>query len=334
MASPLQRIAVTLGDPGGIGPELFLMLGEQTKTWANTALIGYGPAAALRAAAKVIEAPAWKAISRPAEATGSGLYLIDSSPWYNEHQWGRPSAEGGRAAHEALEAACMGLNGQQVTALLTLPIHKPSIQQKNFAFPGHTEYLAAKFDAASPLMEMVLEDFRLALVTALLPLAEVPAAITEDRLQQAFKRFNRSLRQDFGVEEPPIAVLGLNPHAGDDGLLGHEETAVIRPAIERARETGIHLHGPFAADGFFASGNYQGYAGILAMYHDQGLIPFKALTRGEGVNFTAGLPIVRTSPDHGTAFGLAGTGRAAPASSLNALKMALAVATRRSQVVD
>lgn len=197
--------------------------------------------------------------------------------------------------------------------------------------PGHTEFLAERTGAASFTMLLVSGDLRVGLVTTHLPLARVPAAVTENAVYDQIHSLHRSLHTDFGKGQPRIAVLGLNPHAGDGGVLGHEEQAIIRPAIEAARAEGIEAAGPFPADGFFGRRGFAHYDAVLAMYHDQGLAPFKALAMGSGVNYTAGLPIVRTSPDHGTGYDIAGRGEARPDSFRQAVYLAVDVARRRAR---
>lgn len=208
-----------------------------------------------------------------------------------------------------------------IDCIVTCPIDKFNMKAAGFEFPGHTEFFGAEY-SAEPLMIMATDTLKVSLVTAHIPISEVAAQITTSRIESRLQLFNKALMEDFGISRPTIAVLGLNPHAGDNGALGHEDSEVIRPAVIQAKKNGIVAMGPFSADGFFASGNYTKYDGVLAMYHDQGLIPFKTLARGQGVNVTAGLELIRTSPDHGTAFDLAGQGVANHQSFLHALYMA------------
>ncbi len=208
-----------------------------------------------------------------------------------------------------------------IDCIVTAPVDKNNLKVAGFEYPGHTEYFGANYDA-NPLMVMATDQLRVSIVTGHIPLSEVAAEITKDRISERLNKFNTALKEDFGIDRPTIAILGLNPHAGDNGAIGHEENEIIRPAVIEAKKKGIMALGPFSADGFFASGNYSKYDGILAMYHDQGLIPFKTLAQGRGVNVTAGLSLIRTSPDHGTAFDVAGKGIANHQSFLNALFMA------------
>ena len=238
---------------------------------------------------------------------------------------GESTPEAGEAAFIALERAVADLKEGKIDVLLTAPINKANIQSDTFRFAGHTEYLASACgDGAEPLMILFNDRIRVALVTTHLPLAKIAEAITEDAIVAKLQLFNQSLTSDFAIVKPRIAVLSLNPHAGDGGLLGAEEKEIIAPAIERARnQLKIHAFGPYPADGFFGNGLYTKFDGVLAMYHDQGLAPFKTLWMDSGVNFTAGLPYVRTSPDHGTGYDIAGKGVASEASMRAALYAAL-----------
>ncbi len=208
-----------------------------------------------------------------------------------------------------------------IDCIVTAPIDKNNMKAAGFEYPGHTEYFGDEYQG-DPLMIMATDKLRVSIVTGHIPLAEVAAAISKAAIEKKLHQFGNALVQDFGIQRPTIAVLGLNPHAGDNGVLGHEEEEVIRPVVIEAKKKGILAMGPFSPDGFFASGNYAKYDGVLAMYHDQGLIPFKTLAEGRGVNVTAGLDLVRTSPDHGTAFNIAGNGDARHHSFLQALYMA------------
>jgi len=242
---------------------------------------------------------------------------------------GSPSESGGTYAIKSLAAATQELKEGNIDALVTAPIHKKGMKEAGFEFAGHTEYLTKELDGKESLMLMVNDDLRVGVVTNHLPLKDVAAAITRERIINKLKILNHTLKRDFGIERPTIAILGLNPHAGDGGMLGEEEEKIIRPIIIESKKKGYFCNGPFPADGFFGSGQYRKFDGILAMYHDQGLVPFKALSFGDGVNFTAGLSAVRTSPDHGTAFDIAGQNIANPDSFRRALFLAIDIATQR-----
>ena len=238
-------------------------------------------------------------------------------------------SESGRAALEALEAATFDVLNGKLDALVTAPINKNTIQSEQFHFPGHTEYLESKDKGNKSLMILASDALRVALVTTHIPLRDVATTITEELILEKLRVLNRTLKEDFSIVRPRIAVFGINPHAGDNGLLGKEEETVIKPALSRAIEEGIVCVGPLAADGFFGSNKFQHYDGVLAMYHDQGLAPFKALAMEEGVNVTAGLSFVRTSPAHGTAYDIAGKGIADEESMRQAIYMAYDIVNSR-----
>jgi 4-hydroxythreonine-4-phosphate dehydrogenase len=244
---------------------------------------------------------------------------------------GERSKEGGKYALKSLETAVKDLASNKVDVLVTAPIDKKAIQSEDFDFPGHTEYLAKMSNADDALMLMVSEDLRVGVVTGHIPLQDVAKTVTKEKIIDKIDQINASLLKDFGIPNGKIAVLGLNPHAGEKGLLGDEEDKVIIPAIKEASKNGAQVHGPYPADGFFGSSSYKKFDAILAMYHDQGLIPFKAMTFGFGVNFTAGLPIVRTSPDHGTAFEIAGKNLANEGSFRHAIYLAVDVYAKRQE---
>ncbi|MFZ9145606.1 MAG: 4-hydroxythreonine-4-phosphate dehydrogenase PdxA [Sediminibacterium sp.] len=222
---------------------------------------------------------------------------------------GELTATGGKYALISLEKAVEALKNKTIDGIVTAPIHKKNIQSEAFNFSGHTPYLQHAFGNTENLMLLVAENLRMALVTEHVTVGEIAKHITKDKIKQKLAILNASLQKDFGVDKPRIAVLALNPHAGDEGLIGKEEIEIIKPAIKESKQN-ILVFGPYSADAFFARGAHEKFDGVLAMYHDQGLIPFKSLAFGEGVNFTAGLPIVRTSPDHGTAFDIAGKNKA------------------------
>ena len=242
---------------------------------------------------------------------------------------GKSSEIGGKYAFESLKFAVQDLRDKHIDALVTAPIHKKNMQDAGFAFPGHTEYLTSELGGDESLMLMVADELRVGLVTNHLPLGMVADAITKEKISKKLLILNESLKMDFGIERPTIAVLGLNPHAGDNGLLGEEEEKLIRPAIIEHKKNGMLVMGPYSADSFFGAGLYRKFDGILAMYHDQGLVPFKTLSFGKGVNYTAGLSYVRTSPDHGTAFDIAGKNMADYSSFMNALFKAVDIVKER-----
>ncbi|MBV8254216.1 MAG: 4-hydroxythreonine-4-phosphate dehydrogenase PdxA [Chitinophaga sp.] len=241
---------------------------------------------------------------------------------------------GGKYAARALEVAIQCLKDGYIAGLVTAPIHKNNIQSEKFNYTGHTPYLRDAFGAKDVLMFMTADNMRVGLLTEHVPIAEVPKYITKENILAKLAMMKDSLIKDFGIDKPRIAVLGLNPHAGDDGLIGMEEINVIAPAIKQANNSGILAFGPYSADAFFAREMYAQFDGVLAMYHDQGLIPFKSLASGEGINYTAGLSIVRTSPDHGTAFDIAGKNIADPGSFRQAIFTCLDILEQRERYAD
>lgn len=247
---------------------------------------------------------------------------------------GQPTALSGEQALLSLEAATEDLKKGFIHALVTGPINKKTIQSSEFHFPGHTEYLADKFNAKDFLMLMVCDNLRIGVVTGHIPVNEIAGALSIDLILHKIEILHKSLLIDFGIRAPRIAVLALNPHAGDEGLLGNEENTVIKPAIEKAKEKGLLAFGPYPADGFFGSSNYPKFDGILAMYHDQGMLPFKTLSFESGVNFTAGLPVIRTSPAHGTAYEIAGKDVASPDSFRAAMYLACDIWQHRKEYAE
>lgn len=235
---------------------------------------------------------------------------------------------GGKYALISLQQATLALREGQIQGLVTAPIHKKNIQSADFSYSGHTPYFKTYFNVPDVAMLMVAENMRVGVVTEHVPLAEVAKYITKENIISKLKIIHGSLQKDFGIDKPRIAVLGLNPHAGDEGLIGNEEETIIKPAIREAKHSML-VFGPYSADAFFARGHFERFDAVLAMYHDQGLIPFKSLAVGEGINYTAGLPVIRTSPDHGTAFDIAGKGKADHASFLSATFECIEIISKR-----
>ena len=241
---------------------------------------------------------------------------------------------GGRYAVISLQTAVSAYNQGKIDGLITAPFHKNNVQSSSFSFTGHTPYLKSIFNAQDVVMMMCASNMRVALVTEHVPVSEVAKHITQEKIVSKLNIMNASLKKDFGITKPRIAVLGLNPHAGDEGLVGNEEETMIKPAIKQVKNNGIMAFGPYSADAFFARGQYDKFDAVLAMYHDQGLIPFKSLALGEGVNYTAGLSMIRTSPDHGVAFDIAGKGIADHASFLQALYTCLDIYDKRMEYAE
>ena len=244
---------------------------------------------------------------------------------------GEINNDGGKYAGLSLNAAFTAYNDKKIDVIITAPIHKKSMELSGFGYPGHTEYLTEKYPNAKSLMLMVHDELRIGVITGHIALHDVANTITKALILEKAHIMIQSLKMDFGIEKPVIAMLGLNPHAGDQGMFGDEEVKVIIPAINELKKAGHLVMGPYPADGFFGSGQFKKFDGILAMYHDQGLVPFKTLAFGGGVNFTAGLPVVRTSPDHGTAFDIAGKNQASESSIRQATNLAIDINRHRSE---
>ena len=339
MSKPI--IAITAGDTNGVGYEVIIKALLETHMFELCKPVIYGNAAVAKHHIQTLGEEwrniQWNNIDDARQAKDGRLNLITCYTDNTPVQLGTPTPEAGKAALASLERACRDLKANAVDALVTAPINKDSVnvalassgKSGSDAFTGHTEYLERQFGGQS-LMMLCSGNLRVALVCNHVSIAEIPSQITEERILAKLKLLNESLKRDFGMEKPRIAVLALNPHAGDRGLLGKEEQEIIIPAIAKANEQGIWAFGPYASDGFFGSGHFSQFDAVLAMYHDQGLIPFKTLDMS-GVNYTAGLPIVRTSPDHGTGYDIAGKDQADASSMRNAIYMALDVLHRRSE---
>ncbi|MCY4234338.1 MAG: 4-hydroxythreonine-4-phosphate dehydrogenase PdxA [Bacteroidetes bacterium] len=326
------RIAITLGDPNGIGPEVVLksLFDPLLKKRVEPILVG---------SMKVLEIHA-KILGRRLPPivdglTGDlptfGVRIIDTlSQNYDVRvELGKVTSKAGGMAMKSVDEGIRLVMDKQVAGLVTAPISKLAIAKAGYNFPGHTDYIAEKTGVNQQVMMMVSDEMRISLMTDHIPIRQVSDQITINKLIAKLKQINRSLIRDFGILRPKIAVLGLNPHAGEGGVLGDEEKNAIIKAIQEAGNRGVIALGPFPADAFFGNKMYCGYDAIMAMYHDQGLIPFKTLSFGSGVNFTAGLPIVRTSPDHGTAFDIAGRNEANEGSMIQAIHLATSIAHQR-----
>ncbi len=318
------RIGISIGDVNGVGPEVVIKALSREGILDLITPIIYASAAALAQYEPAADAPAfdYEVITQADDAEDGVISLIECLPEGTVFTPGEATESGGRAAAASLEHAVAELKAGQLDALVTAPINKSVMPPDSFPYPGHTEMLTATLGAEESLMFLVTDELRVGIVTNHIPVAEVATAVTKAAILKKLTIMDQSLRADFGINRPVIAVLSLNPHAGDDGRIGQEDIKVVRPAVEEAKRKGILAMGPFPADGFFGSGKQYQFDAVLAMYHDQGLIPFKALSFGKGVNFTAGLPAIRTSPDHGTAYDIVGKDEAAPESFIAALFLA------------
>lgn len=327
------RIGITQGDINGVGYEVIL------KTFADPVMLElctpiiYGSPKVAAYHRKSLDLPTnFSIINSASEAAYNRLSVVNCTDDEVKVEFAKPDEEAGKAALGALERAIEEYRDGLIDVIVTAPINKHTIQSEEFSFPGHTEYIEERLgDGSKSLMILMKDDFRVALVTTHIPVREIATTITKELIQEKLMIFHRCLKQDFGISAPRIAVLSLNPHAGEDGLLGMEEKEVIIPAMEEMVAKGILCYGPYAADGFMGSGNYTHFDGILAMYHDQGLTPFKTLAMEDGVNFTGGLPVVRTSPAHGTAYDIAGQGIASEDSFRQAVYVAIDVFRNRQR---
>lgn len=324
-------VGITHGDINGIGYEIIIKCLSDVKINEICTPIVYGSSkvASYHRKALNIENFSFNQIRNASEANPKRANIINCTDEEVKVDPGKSTPESGKAAYDALQRAVSDLQKGEIDVLVTAPINKESIQSKDFKFPGHTEYFQQKWQSENVLMFMVSDKMKIGVVTGHIPISEVSKNINAKKIIEKLRIINRSLIEDFGIRRPRIAVLGLNPHSGDNGLIGNEEQTEIIPALKTARDEKIMALGPYPADGFFSSGNYTKFDAILAMYHDQGLIPFKSLASDDGVNFTAGLPIVRTSPAHGTAYDIVDKNQASPDSFRKALYMACDIFRKR-----
>ncbi len=332
------RVGISQGDINGIGYEVILKTLSDERMLELCTPVIYGSSKVAIYHRKALEMPtipfnSIKSADKAVDGANNMVEVIeDENP---KIELGVKSEYAGKAALVSLQRATEDLKNGLIDVLVTAPINKHAMQSEEFTFPGHTEYLEANIgDGAKSLMILFNESLRVALVTTHTPIANLSQEITQEQILEKLSIFNESLKQDFGIVKPRVAVLSLNPHAGEDGLLGGEENTVISPAIKDAYDNKkICAFGPFAADGFFGSGQYKNFDGVLAMYHDQGLAPFKTIAMESGVNFTAGLPFVRTSPDHGTGFDIAGKGEALEDSFREAIYAAIDIFRNRKTYI-
>lgn len=326
-----MRIGITLGDLNGIGLEVIIKTLSNSNIcnlctpiiYANSKIVAYHK--------NIVERPDFQFQNAKNVHNISNGKINVVNCWQDQVNisLGKATAEGGKYAMKSLDWAINDLQKNLIDAVVTAPINKHAMKMADFPYPGHTEFFTKQFNVEESLMTMVSDHLKVALVTNHIPLAEVSSKITKSLVLKKLNLFYKSLQVDFAISKPKIAILGINPHAGDEGTIGEEENAVIKPVVNEAKKKGKLVYGPFAADGFFGSGMFKKYDGVLSMYHDQGLVAFKALSFGNGVNFTAGLPIVRTSPDHGTGFDIVGENKADPASFRQAIFTAIDIVRNR-----
>jgi len=328
-------IGITHGDINGIGYEIIIktLMDARILELCTPVIYGSPKIAAYHRKALDVNNFSLLSIKDTTEINSKRANIINVLDDNTRVELGKSTEIAGEAAYESLKIATQDLKDGKIDAIVTAPINKHNIQSENFKFPGHTEYFETEFNGKA-VMLLVSENLRVGVVTGHIPISEVPKNITKEAILEKLQVLNASLIQDFGIRKPKIAVLGLNPHAGDNGVIGSEEQSIIIPAIDEAKKNKIMTFGPFPADGFFASDDYRKFDAVLAMYHDQGLAPFKALSFETGVNFTAGLSIVRTSPAHGTAYDLAGKGIASEESFRQALYLACDVVKQRREYAE
>lgn len=326
------RVGITHGDINGVGYEVILKTFSDPTMLELCTPVVYGSPKVAAYHRKAMEIQTSFSIVNSAEEVQDGrVNVVNCIEEELKVELTKPTPEAGKAALSALERALADYREGLFDVLVTAPINKHTIQSDAFHFPGHTEYIEERVgEGQKALMILLKGDFRVALVTGHVPVRDIAGELTKELIMEKMEIFHRSLKKDFGIDNPRIAVFSLNPHAGDNGLLGTEEQEVIIPAMKEMIARGVQCFGPYPADGFMGSGNYTHFDGILAMYHDQGLAPFKALAMDEGVNFTAGLPIVRTSPAHGTAYDIAGKGIASEDSFRQAVYVAMDVFRNRA----
>ena len=326
------KLAITHGDINGVGYEVILKTFADSRMLEQCTPVLYGSSKVATYHKNLLAQNDLTFVNaRDAKSLQHNKFnIINITSEEIKIDVGKSTEVAGQLSSLALERACEDLQKGDVDVLVTAPINKKNIQSKDFDFPGHTEYLSQKFGTKS-LMMMVCDRIRIGIVTNHLPLREVPNAITKERLLEKIGIMNASLKRDFGITRPKIAVLALDPHAGDNGVIGDDDQRVVAPAIQEAIEKNMLVYGPYPSDGFFGSSEFKDFDGVLALYHDQGLIPFKLMSFTEGVNFTAGLPYIRTSPAHGTAYEIAGKDKASEQSFRSAVYLACNILRNRKE---
>ena len=322
-------IGITIGDPNGIGPEIILKSFKDERLFEEVTPIVFSTEGILDQYIELLDYPISIHKMNSLTQCKDGRVNVFTIPKEYKIQPGKFCEDAGEISYISLKTATNEMMNGQIDALVTAPINKSNIQNDEFNFKGHTEYFTSLSNTDMSLMLMVYQNLRVALVTNHLPLEAISSSLTKELIYKKAALLNQTLIKDFGIIKPKIALLALNPHNGDKGLIGNEEIKIIHPAIKELNKQGILVFGPFPTDGFFANNGFAKFDGVLAMYHDQGLAPFKILSRNQGVNFTAGLPIVRTSPDHGTAYDIAGKGIADETSFRNAMYSAIDICRKR-----
>ena len=332
MAKPI--VGITQGDGNGIGYEVIIKALADARTLENFTPVIYGSSKIFGFYKKLLHNIAPMdiyVVNSAKDAKPRKVNIVNCLPDNAFVEPGQATPEAAKAAMKSLEWAIRDIKDGAINVMVTAPINKRNMVNEGFGYSGHTEYLQKEFGVDEITMFMVSEQLKVGVVTGHIPLKDVPSAITSEKILGKLRLMKASLQRDFGVDNPKIAVLGLNPHCGDGGLLGDEEQQITLPAVKQAEAEGIMAFGPYSPDGFFGMGNYAKYDATLAMYHDQGLAPFKAIAFEDGVNFTAGLPIVRTSPDHGTAYEKAGRDVSSPLSMISSIYTAISIFRHRTE---
>jgi len=327
------KIGITQGDINGISTEVIIKALNDERVLEHFIPVIYGSSKVVAYYKNMVDADNFQfsSITQASSSRDDRVSVLNCWEEQAEINMGSATEAGGKFAHIALDRAVRDFKQDAIDAIVTAPINKHAMKLSGFGFPGHTEFLTDQFSSSNTLMMMVSSSMRVALVTNHVPVTELRDVLTKELVEQKLEALHQSLVQDFGIDKPSIAVLGINPHAGDDGSIGTEDNDITRPVVIEAKKKGMNVMGPYPADGFFGSNTQSKFDAILAMYHDQGLIPFKALSFGDGVNFTAGLPVVRTSPDHGTAYDIVGKDLADPGSLRTAIYTALDIARQRKE---
>lgn len=327
------KVGITHGDMNGIGYEIIMKTFHDQRMLESITPVVYGSSkvASYHRKSLNISEINFNLIKNAASAIHRRMNIVNVIHDEVKIDLGKSTEIAGQLAFKALETATQDLLQRHIDVLVTAPINKKNMQTANFRFPGHSEYLSDKAGGKEHLMLMVCDKLRVGVITGHIPLKDVPEALTTELILRKIELLHRSLIRDFGIRKPKIALLGLNPHAGDLGVIGEEDQKVIAPAVEQAWNKNIIVYGPYSADGFFGSNSYVKFDGILAMYHDQGMIPFKTLSFDRGVNFTAGLPFIRTSPAHGTAYDIAGKNLASHVSFREAVYLAIDIFNNRKE---
>jgi 4-hydroxythreonine-4-phosphate dehydrogenase len=330
------KIGITIGDVNGIGPEVIIKALSDERILEMITPIIYGSSKVLSYHKNIVGGETNVVIQNIMDASKAQAKKINVINCWEENvniTLGKVSEDGGKYAKLALERMVEDLKTKSIDGVVTAPINKAAMKMAGFKYPGHTEFFEKEFNKQG-LMLMVSDTLRIGLVTNHIPISEVTSKVTKEQIVSKLKVFSESLKVNFGINRPNIAVLGLNPHAGDEGAIGDQEEKIIKPAILEMKKAGMFVAGPFPADGFFGSSSFKKFDGILAMYHDQGLIALKSLSFGDGVNFTAGIDCVRTSPDHGTAYDIAGNNMADEASFKKAIYLALDCIRNKKEYYD